>query len=172
MNKIATKTLLWKTSGFAVAALLAVAAGSAHAQAVTIADPWVRATVPGQQATGAFMRITAHEAVTLVGGTTPAAKVVEIHEMKMVGDRMEMRALEKGLPIKAGETAELKPGGYHVMLIDLPQPIHAGQKVTMTLFFNTADGKRIEVPVEAEARALGNMGGSMQSGGHGHGSHH
>lgn len=172
MNRIAPKTLLIKTSGFAVAALLAAAAGSAHAQAVTIANPWVSATVPGQQATGAFMRITAHEAVALVGGTTPAAKVVEIHEMKMVGDRMEMRALEKGLPIQAGETAELKPGGYHVMLIDLPQPIHAGQKVTMTLFFTTADGKRIEVPVEAEARQLGNMGDKMHDHKHDHGHRH
>ncbi len=149
----------------------------AHEGLVTISDPWVRATVPGQQATGVFMKITAHQPVRLVAGATPVAPVVEIHEMKMVGDRMEMRALANGLPIAAGETAELKPGGYHVMLINLPKPIEVGQKVPLTLIFTDGSGQRHEVAIDAPARPLGAMGGAAkmpesQQGPHHHGHAH
>lgn len=144
--------------GLWVGALCAFVGVAAAAEVVTIADPWVRATVPGQQATGAFMTITAHQPVRLVAGRTPVAPVVEIHEMKLVGDRMEMRAMAQGLPIAAGETAELKPGGYHVMLIDLPRPIAAGETVPLTLVFEDAKGGRHEVEVSAPAKPLGPMG--------------
>lgn len=157
--------LAWLVVG-AVAGVTA----TAHAQApVTITDPWVRATVPGQKATGAFLQITAHEAVTLVGGKTPVAPVVEIHEMKMVGDRMQMRALPNGLAIGAGQTVALEPGGYHVMLIDLPKAVEVGQKVPLTLTFTTANGERLDVDIEAEVRPLGRMGRPMSHGGLGHG---
>jgi copper(I)-binding protein len=150
-----------------------VAAPLAQAEGiVTISDPWVRATVSGQQATGAFMKITAHQPVRLVAGFSPVAPVVEIHEMKMVGDRMQMRALADGLPIAAGETAELKPGGYHVMLINLPKPIEVGQKVPLTLVFTDSSGQRHEVAVEAPARPLGQMGRAAKMPEGQHGPHH
>jgi hypothetical protein len=118
------------------------------------------------------MKITAHQPVRLVAGLSPVAPVVEIHEMKMVGDRMQMRALADGLPIAAGETAEFKPGGYHVMLINLPKPIEVGQKVPLTLVFTDGSGQRHEVAVEAPARPLGQMGRAAKMPEGQHGPHH
>ena len=111
---------------FTVGALALLAAVAAHAQ-VTITDPWVRGTVAAQKATGAFMHIKADEDVRLVSGTSPVAGVVEIHEMAMDGNVMRMRELKGGLPIAKGADAELKPGGYHVMLMALKQPLAAGE---------------------------------------------
>ncbi len=147
---------------FALAAGLAAAAlvwaQSPVAGPVKVEDPWVRATVPGQQATGAFMKLTAQKDLKLVAGKTPVAPVVEIHEMVMEKDVMKMRAISGGLPLPAGKIVELKPGGYHVMLINLSQPIEAGQKVPLTLVFEDAQGQRHEVAVEAPVRALGAVG--------------
>jgi copper(I)-binding protein len=83
---------------------------------VTVKDPWVRATVPAQKATGAFMQITSAQDARLVEARSPVAGVVEVHEMVMEKEVMKMRAI-KGLDLPAGKTVELKPGGYHVMLM-------------------------------------------------------
>src|SRR5690606_34829876 len=85
---------------------------------VDVRDAWVRQSVPGQSGTGAFMKLTAPTGTKLVGISTPAAGVAEVHEMKMEGDTMRMRELSGGLDLPAGKTVELKPGGYHVMLMD------------------------------------------------------
>jgi copper(I)-binding protein len=100
---------------------------------------WVRSSVPGQQGTGAFMKITAQEAMQLVGVSTPVAGTAEVHEMKMDGDVMRMRAVPK-LDLPAGKAVELKPGGYHVMLMDLKQPLAAGSTVPLTLVLRNAKG--------------------------------
>lgn len=117
--------------------------GSAYAQAgkpnVVIKDAWVRSTVPGQMGTGAFMKITAKAGMKLVGVSSPVAGVAEVHEMKMEGDIMKMRAAPV-LDLPAGKTVELKPGGYHVMLMDLKQPFVKGSKVPLTLMFKDAKG--------------------------------
>lgn len=107
---------------------------------------WVRGSVPGQSGTGAFMRFTAVEAVQLVGASSPVAGLAEVHEMKMEGDVMRMRALPK-LDIPAGQTVELKPGGYHLMLTDLKQPLQKDTVVPLTLVFRNARGleSRLEV---------------------------
>ncbi|MDR0275481.1 MAG: copper chaperone PCu(A)C [Burkholderiaceae bacterium] len=133
-------------------AALALAAG-AHAQ-VNISEPWVRGTVPAQKSTGAFMRIQAEQDVRLVAGATPVAGVVEIHEMAMDGDVMKMRQLKDGLPIAKGATAELKPGGYHVMLLELKQPLTAGETVPLTLTFEDASHTRFTREVQAPVRPL------------------
>lgn len=102
----------------------ALLAGAAHAQTaapVAAEGAWARASVPGQKATGAFMRLTASEATRLVRAESPAAGVTEVHEMKMEGDVMKMRAVP-ALDLPAGKAVELKPGGYHVMLMDLKAP--------------------------------------------------
>ena len=96
-----------------------VLTGGVQAQTVEVKNPWARATVQGQKATGAFMQITAPAATTLIGVSTPVAGVAEIHEMKMDGDVMRMRPLPKGLELPAGKAVQLKPGGYHLMLMDL-----------------------------------------------------
>ena len=142
------------------AALTLASATAAHAQ-VTVKDPWVRGTVASQKATGAFMQLTTTEAVRLVEARSGAAKIVEIHEMRMEGDRMMMQAVP-GLDLVPGKTLELKPGGYHVMLIDVVKPLNAGDKVPLTLVLEGKDKKRIQVEVSAEVRALNAMPAAQQ----------
>lgn len=124
---------------------------------VAVNNPWVRATVESQTVTGAFMQIESPKAVRLVQVTSAAAKTVEIHEMAMENNIMKMRAVP-GVDIPANKPVELKPGGYHMMLIDLKAPIKAGDSVGMTLVFETPDKKRETREVKALARPLGAMG--------------
>ncbi|AOF81983.1 hypothetical protein BSY238_669 [Methyloversatilis sp. RAC08] len=138
------------------AALLALIAAPAIAD-ITVKDPWVRATVPQQKATGAFMQITAPKAARLVEASSPVAGVTEIHEMTMDKDIMRMRAIP-GIDLPAGKAVELKPGGYHVMLMDLKAPITEGQDVPVTLVIEGADKKRETIVIKATARALGASG--------------
>ena len=142
--------LLWLT----VAAIASLLAAPAHAQ-VAVSDAWVRGTVTGQQGTGAFMRLTSVADVTLVGVASPVAKVVEIHEMKHDGGMMKMSAVPR-LPLPAGTAVELTPGGYHVMLMGLAQPLKAGDSVPITLTFEDKTGKKHTQDVTATVRALGN----------------
>ncbi|MFZ9254300.1 MAG: copper chaperone PCu(A)C, partial [Hylemonella sp.] len=114
-------------------AMLAFSSGALCAQTVEIKDAWARATVPGQKASGAFMKITAKEDAQLVGLSSPVAGVVELHEMKMEADVMRMRAVAGGLSLPAGKTLELKPGGYHVMLMDLKVTLTTDGTVPLTL---------------------------------------
>jgi copper(I)-binding protein len=139
---------------------LALAAMAAPALAeVQVSDAWARATVVGQKGTGAFMKLTAPEGATLVGAVSPVAGVVEIHEMAMEGNVMRMRALPKGLALPAGKAVELKPGGHHVMLMDLKQQLKAGEKVKLDLQFELRDKKRVTQPLEIEVRSVPPMSG-------------
>ena len=135
---------------FAAALLLS---GLAHAQ-VSVQDAWVRATVPQQKATGAFMRLTATQDMRLVGASSPVAGVTEVHEMKLVDNVMKMRAIP-ALDLPAGQAVELKPGGYHIMLLDLKQPVAQGGTVPLTLGFEGKDGQRQSQELQAPVRALG-----------------
>ena len=135
---------------FLTLATLALAA-SAHAQ-VTVKDPWVRATVPQQKATGAFMQLTAAKEARLVSASSPVAGVVEIHEMAMTDNVMKMRALPAGLELPAGKAVDLKPGGYHVMLMDLKGEVKEGSVVPVTLVVQGKDGKKETLEVKATAR--------------------
>jgi copper(I)-binding protein len=91
----------------------------------------------------------------LVTASSPAAGLVEIHEMKMEKDVMKMAALPSGLELPAGKTVELKPGGYHVMLMDLKAPLAADSTVPVTLTFQDAKGNKttqeLKLPVKAMA---------------------
>ena len=129
---------------------------SAQAESVQIRDGWVRSTVPGQKGSGAFMKITAKEGVRLTGVSSPVAGVAEVHEMKMEGDVMKMRAVPV-LELAAGSTVELKPGGYHLMLMDLKQSLTVGSTVPVTLMFRDAKGaeRRVEVKLPVAAAAPG-----------------
>jgi copper(I)-binding protein len=119
---------------------------------------WVRSAVAGQQGTGAFMKLTAPKAIQLVGVSTPVAAVAELHEMKMDGDVMRMRPV-RTLDLPAGRTIELKPGGYHLMLMDLKQPLAVGSTVPLTLHFRDAAGAErqleLKLPVAIQAPAAG-----------------
>ncbi len=140
---------------FTVLAALALAAGAVSAQ-TTVKDAWVRGTVEPQKATGAFMSITSTQGGKLVAAQSPVAGVTEVHEMAMDGNVMKMRAIA-ALDLPAGKAVELKPGGYHVMLMDLKQPVKAGETVPLTLTIEGKDGKRetleLKVPVKAAAAA-------------------
>ncbi len=138
----------------ALASLLAALTLPAVAQ-VTVKDAWVRGTVAAQKATGAFMQLQSAQDVRLVSAKSPVAGVVEIHEMAMEKDVMKMRALPKGLELPAGKTVELKPGGYHVMLMDLKQQMKDGDTVPVTLVFEGKDKKQTTVEVKAPVKALG-----------------
>lgn len=117
---------------------------------VKVESAWARATVQGQKATGAFMKLTAPQSTRLVSISTPVAGVAEIHEMKMDGGVMTMRALP-ALDLPANQAVELKPGGYHVMLMDLKTPLMKGSSVALTLVFKDAKGveskQQISLPV-------------------------
>ena len=132
--------------------MLALAAAVAQAQ-TSVADAWVRGTVAQQKATGAFMRITSAQGGRLVAVQTPLAGVAEIHEMKMEGDVMKMGAVA-GLDLPAGKTVELKPGGFHVMLMDLKQTMKDGDTLPLTLVVEGKDGKRETLELKLPVRAL------------------
>ena len=133
--------------------------------AVDVRDAWVRQTVPGQSGTGAFMKLNAPSGARLVGASTPVAGVAEVHEMKMDGDTMRMREVQGGLALPPRQTVELKPSGYHLMLMDLKQPMPKGATVLMTLRFEDAKGVKstleLKVPVGAPE-------GAPAAGGHVH----
>ena len=133
-----------------LAAALVIAPAWAQTAAVTVDGAWARASVQGQKATGAFMRLTAKEGARLVRAESPAAGLAEVHEMKMDGDIMKMRAVP-ALDLPAGKTVELKPGGYHVMLLDLKAPLMKDTSVPLTLVFQDAKGVestlQLSVPV-------------------------
>lgn len=133
------------------AALTALLAAPAFAQ-VAVKDAWVRATVAGQKATGAFMQLTDAAGGRLVEARSGVAGVVELHEMSMEGSTMKMRAVP-GIELPAGKTVELKPGGLHVMLMDLKQPLAAGDSVALTLIVEGKDKKRETIEVKAAVRA-------------------
>lgn len=155
-----------------IACSLALSASAWAQSPVQVQDAWARATVAHQSATGAFMKLTAPAATRLVEVRSPVAGIVEVHEMKLEGDVMRMRAVP-ALPLPAGQTVELKPGGYHVMLMDLKGPVKAGDAVPLTLVFEGADGKRSTQDVKATARALA-APAPAAAGGHGggHGAGH
>ena len=143
-------------AGITVLGLFACA--TLQAQAVDVKDAWARATVPGQKATGAFMKITAKEGLKLVGGTSAVAGVTEVHEIRLEGDVMRMRAVS-ALELPAGQTVELKPGGYHLMLMDLKAPLAKDSKLPLTLIFKDAKGgeSRVELMVPVGMAAPGGM---------------
>jgi periplasmic copper chaperone A len=133
-------------------ALLALAAFAAHAQ-TTVKDPWVRGTVAGQKGTGMFAQITSTSGGKLVSAASPVAGVAEIHEMAMDGNVMKMRAVS-AVDLPAGKSVDLKPGGYHVMLMDLKKDLKAGETVPVTLVVEGTDKKRETIEVKATVKSL------------------
>ncbi len=135
------------------AALFVAATGLSHAQAkgdLQIEKPWARATPPGAAVGGGYLVIRNNGAAgdRLVGVSSPASARMEIHEMAMEKDIMRMREV-KGIDVPAKGTAELKPGGFHLMFMELKAPLKAGDKVPVTLRFEKAGELKAEFAVEA-----------------------
>ena len=128
------------------------------AQNVEVKDAWARATVQGQMATGAFMKLTAKEGTRLVSVSSPVAGVAEVHEMAMDNNIMKMRAVPS-LDLPAGKAVELKPGSFHIMLMDLKTPLQKETTIPLTLVFKDAMGveskAEIKVPVSQMAPVAG-----------------
>ena len=128
----------------ALAALLlsvaAAAADDVKVGALQISAPWARATPKGAQIGGGYLKITNTGTTPdrLTGGSTAVASRLEVHEMSMSGGTMKMRQLSSGLEIKPGETVELKPGGLHIMFVQLKQQLQQGQHFKATLEFEKA----------------------------------
>jgi periplasmic copper chaperone A len=136
----------------AMVALL-LAAGAAHGT-VTATDAWVRATVPAQKSTGAFVTLRSTEEARVVAVATPAAASVEIHASEQHQGVMHMHAIDE-LPLPAGKAVELKPGGFHIMLLGLTRALAAGERVPLTFTIEDRKGRRTQVEVRAEVRPLG-----------------
>ncbi|WP_421723632.1 copper chaperone PCu(A)C [Bauldia sp.] len=131
-----------------LAALQTAAADMVVSGTLEIHEPWTRATPPAARAGGGFLiiRNTGETADRLVGGTSPAG-TVEIHTMEITDGVMKMRELPDGLEIPAGETVQLKPGGHHIMFVDLPGPIEQGAPISVTLMFAKAGEVDVEMTV-------------------------
>lgn len=125
---------------------------SALAQ-VTVSEPWVRATVANQKASGAFMRVQSSTSARLVGVSTPVAGRAELHEMAMENNTMRMRQVD-AIELPAGKAVNLASGGYHVMLFDLKRQLKEGESVPVTLVVQDAAKKSSSVTVEAQVKAL------------------
>lgn len=151
------------------AASSAASAPAALSSLLRVENAWIRAAVPGQSGTGAFMRLTAAQPLRLVGVSTPVAGVAEVHEMRMEGDVMRMRAIP-GLDLPAGQAVELKPGSYHLMLMALKAPVKADTRVPVTLVLRDAQGaeRRLELQVPVSQHAPGAAATPMPAGGHQH----
>lgn len=135
------------------AAALVVLPAAVAAAEVEVKDAWVRGTVAGQQATGAFLEVTSQSGGALVGAASPLAGVTEIHEMKIDGGVMKMRAIER-LELPAGKPVALAPGGYHVMLMGLKQTLKPGDSVPLTLRFEGKNKNVETLEVNAPVRDL------------------
>ncbi|MCV6593709.1 MAG: copper chaperone PCu(A)C [Silicimonas sp.] len=163
MKKLNLRKILRLGRSVAVASALVASLSAAQAGNMThdhgikagdlrIEGAFSRATLPNQPVAGGFMTVsnTGADPDRLIGGTADFAGRVEIHEMAMSGDVMKMRELEAGLEIPAGATVELKPGGYHVMFMDLTRALEEGQEIRVTLEFEKAG--KVEVPLQVGAR--------------------
>lgn len=162
-------------SGHAHGAAMTAPAPAAGAGPVTLGDltlggAFSRATPPGAPVAGGFLTIANAGAAEdrLVAASADFAGRTEIHEMAMEGEVMRMRALPDGLSIPAGGTVELKPGGYHLMFMELKQPLVEGETVNVRLRFEKAG--EVELPLAVGPRNAGAANMGARTGGK-HGGH-
>ena len=136
----------------ALAAAGAVLAVAAQAQPASVMDAWVRAPAPGQKVVGVYMEIVSRTNAALVAVASPLAARAELHSMALEDGVMKMRPLER-IELPAGTAVKLAPGGLHIMLIDLKQPLQRGEKVPVTLTVLQLDsGSRSVFTIRAEVR--------------------
>ena len=150
----ATKTI----GGLTIAFTACFSASSAFAQqsvtavaAPVVSETWIKTTIPGSAVSAAYMQIKSATPCKLIKATSSAAGIVEIHDMKMNDGVMEMKALD-AIDVPANKAVELKPGGMHVMLMNVKKPINKGDKIPMTLTFEGANKKTVLVTLELVAR--------------------
>lgn len=141
----------------AVALALSSCGGGRPEGNVAVRDAWARETVPGVQISAGYARIEngTNHAVRLTGAETPAAGQVELHSVTTENGVMQMRPVTEGLEIAVGQSVELRPGSYHLMLLDLRQPLRAGERLPVTLRFADGPPVRVDFPIRSAADAAG-----------------
>lgn len=137
-------------------------AQSTSAGGLSLTPAWSRATPPGAKVAGGYFTVQNNSggADRLIGGTAEVSNIFELHEMAMDGGVMKMRSLDKGIEVAPGGKVELKPGGYHIMFIDLKRPLKDGESFKGELVFEKAG----RVPVTFKVMPIG----STSAGGHNH----
>ncbi len=147
--------------------MLITACAQADHHNVGVSDAWIRAGSPGQKVGAAYMTLQSQQTASLIKAESPVAGMIEIHTMTMENDVMKMRMLDN-LPLPAGKPVALKPGGLHLMLFDLKQPLEAGLETELTLHFKGDDGRvfsqKITIPVKTRMQ--------VESHDHDHHGHH
>jgi copper(I)-binding protein len=136
-----------------LAGLLIAVASAAHAE-VSVTAPWVRATVPAQKSTGAYMHLVSASGARLVGVSSPVAVTVELHQMEMKGDMMKMRQVD-GIDLPPGKGVNLASGSYHIMLVGLKRQLRAGEAVEISLQVQGKNKKLEKVTVKVPVKPLG-----------------
>jgi hypothetical protein len=144
---------MWNPAFRAMSVVLLLTCSASSTAQVVVTEPWVRATVEGQPATGAYLMVSSAHDVTLIGASSDVAGRASIHEMQMHGDMMTMRPVER-LPIPAGHPVALDEGHYHVMLEDLKRRLNVGDNVNLELQFLDPNGAKRVVHVVARVREL------------------
>jgi copper(I)-binding protein len=124
---------------------------------VSVSSPWIRATVPQQTASGAFMGLVSAKDARLVEARSPVARLVQIHKMEMQGDMMKMAEVD-GIDLPAGKPVSLASGGYHIMLIDLKRQLKAGDSVAMTLVVEGKNKQRETIKLDVPVKPLNHVG--------------
>lgn len=136
---------------FVAVAFMAIAA-AAHAQVVA-SNAWVRGTAPGQQTAAAYVTFTSTDDAKVVAVSSPVAKRSQIHASMMMSGIMHMHEMD-ALPLPARQAVEMKPGGNHVMLMELVRPLHAGEQVPLVFTIENSKGQRSQLEVKAAVRPL------------------
>ena len=165
------------TMAVAQVAAVGVQAADYDVGAIHISKPWARATPKGASNGAGYLTVTSAATAPdrMICAGSDAAASCQIHSMTMDNGVMKMRPVEGGLEIKPSESVTLKPGGFHIMLVDLKHPLEAGKTVEVTLQFEKAGTVKVELPVLAigapapNADAGGSMGNTMQGGNMMHG---
>ena len=175
MTSIVRKTIARVLAAATSLTLVPLAAAPAWAAdvdvgSIHISQPWARATPKGASSGAAYMTVTNNgktpDRVNCV--SSDASAECQIHSMTMDNGVMVMRPVEGGLEIKPGETVTLKPGGFHMMLLNLKHPLEQGNSLQATLKFDSAGTVQVDYPIAAIGAAAPGMpagGGSMMQGG-------
>ena len=155
MNLLAARNTVASLT-MAAATIISATLGHAQPSVSAVAAPvvsaaWIKSTIPGSSVSAAYMQIKSATPLKLIKAESPAAGIVEIHDMKMNDGVMEMKALDV-MDIPANKAVTLKPGGMHVMLMNVKKPINKGDKIPMTLTFEGANKKAVLVTLELVAR--------------------
>ena len=147
-----TKLAIIAAGAFALFAANASQAHEYHSKDLTIFHPWARPAAEGQNG-AAYLTIKndGKEADTFISAESPMAEKTQIHETRDENGIMKMRAVKDGVEIKPGSSLEFKPGGYHIMLMDLKKPLEAGAMVPLTITLAKAGAINVEIKVEKTA---------------------